>query len=139
MKKKPVTVPKKKEIIKELNQRSNNMGVKSTVELTRKEALKLIRDNDIVIENLSQDWVTLKEKYNYTCVCCLRSEADIKLSEDHIVPVSKNGSDKIENIQPLCKSCNSSKNKHHSTDYRSTFHQRYAEKLLLESEFFNVS
>ena len=55
------------------------------------------------------EWETLKAQYNWTCPACKKKESETTLSEDHIVPLSKGGSNNIENIQPLCRSCNSKK------------------------------
>ena len=57
----------------------------------------------------ANEWNELKQNCNYTCNMCNTKEPDIKLTRDHIITVSKGGSDSIENIQPLCGSCNSKK------------------------------
>lgn len=63
------------------------------------------------------EWRALKEFYSYTCLDCGRREPEIKLSPDHVLPLAVGGADSIDNIQPLCGSCNSRKGKKH-IDYR---------------------
>lgn len=52
------------------------------------------------------EWQNLKAQYDHTCPGCGKSEPTIKLTQDHIIPLSRGGSDNIENIQPLCLTCN---------------------------------
>lgn len=64
-----------------------------------------------------KEWETLKKQYNFTCPCCKKSEPEIKLTIDHIIPISKGGLNTIENLQPLCLKCNCKKNNRHNTKY----------------------
>jgi len=64
----------------------------------------------------SGEWKELCEKYSHTCLCCKQAR---KLEADHVVPISKGGMNTIDNIQPLCRSCNARKN-NKTIDYRLT-------------------
>ena len=56
-----------------------------------------------------RQWEELKASYGYRCLACGKSEPDIQLCADHVIPVAEGGSSDITNIQPLCKPCNSRK------------------------------
>ncbi|WP_164494826.1 HNH endonuclease [Streptomyces sp. ADI96-15] len=60
------------------------------------------------------EWIALRDSYG-CCLKCLRT--DVPLEPDHVVPLVHGGRDHIDNIQPLCRSCNSSK-RAKGTDYR---------------------
>jgi len=57
------------------------------------------------------------EKYGNQCLMCGRN--DIPLTADHVIPLGPPYTDQIDNIQPLCLSCNSKKGTK-TTDYRNS-------------------
>lgn len=65
----------------------------------------------------NQEWENLKKQYNFACLRCGKNEPEIKLTPDHVKPLKQGGENIIDNIQPLCHSCNSSKGAKY-IDYR---------------------
>lgn len=78
------------------------------LERTRKRRALIKEFNLNNVENYftTNDWEEIKVHYNHTCLKCFMYEPLIKLVPDHIVPLSKNGDNTKENIQPLCEHCN---------------------------------
>lgn len=69
----------------------------------------------------NKEWDELKASTGNRCIICGVGETELlakhgkhfsKLTRDHIFPLSLGGTDCIENIQPLCVSCNARKHKH---------------------------
>jgi HNH endonuclease len=57
------------------------------------------------------EWKAMKARYEHRCLMCKRQEPEIRLTVDHIVPISEGGDNTIGNLQPLCRSCNSKKHR----------------------------
>lgn len=70
------------------------------------------------LEEQNDGWgrkrILLIEKYPFCSLCGARPSKnnDVELDIDHIVPISKGGSDDIENLQVLCHRCNRAKGNH---------------------------
>lgn len=52
------------------------------------------------------EWRALLDKYEHRCLWCGASR---NLCADHVIPLSQGGGNTIDNIQPLCATCNQRK------------------------------
>lgn len=76
-----------------------------------------------------QDWKEIKKKYKNACPACGRKEPEVKLTVDHIIPLSKGGKHDKSNIQPLCLNCNSRKH-----TYTCKWNQKGQLEFILETQ-----
>lgn len=65
----------------------------------------------------AHEWKAIKNRYANCCLACHKAEPAISLEPDHVVPLSRGGKGTIDNIQPLCRSCNARKHAR-TIDYR---------------------
>ena len=63
-----------------------------------------------------EEWLEMLNAYGFSCLACGCKPIG-RPCKDHIVPIYKGGSDSIQNIQPMCRECNSSKGPN-SRDFR---------------------
>jgi 5-methylcytosine-specific restriction endonuclease McrA len=101
---------------KALSRLSRKRNILTILQCNRRRML--VKKGVIGFHN-SDQWENLKSLNDYRCVSCKIDEIALqakwgkswlsKLTKDHIIPLSKGGTDYIENIQPLCVSCNSMK------------------------------
>lgn len=75
-----------------------------------------------------QEWSEMKIFFENTCVKCYGGSGLLNVERDHIIPIYQNGSDGIDNIQPLCARCNASKGPD-NFDYRPEAAKRLKKKL----------
>jgi 5-methylcytosine-specific restriction endonuclease McrA len=52
-------------------------------------------------------WLEILVEFGHKCVYC--GHSDVKLTMDHVIPISKGGLHTKDNIVPACRSCNSKK------------------------------
>lgn len=82
-------------------------------------ASRRAKENGAIGGHTVREWIDLCAKFSNRCVCCgIHGET---LTRDHVIPITRQGATHyIENIQPLCRSCNSKKGNRLIVDYRAT-------------------
>src|SRR3990167_3027220 len=61
----------------------------------------------VVCDLTRQEWLLIKNAYDNCCAYC--GKVMERLTQDHIIPLSKLGPHSAKNIVPACRSCNSKK------------------------------
>jgi hypothetical protein len=92
------------------NWREKNRDKTKNYEQVRRARLAEVR-SDLTIE----EWEAVLDFYGHRCLCC--GKENVKLTIDHVLPISMGGTHTVDNVQPLCGPCNSRKHANH-IDYR---------------------
>ena len=61
------------------------------------------------------EWELKLKEYDYRCAYC---KGKVKLTTDHVIPITRGGANFISNIVPACKSCNSQKGDKTAEEFR---------------------
>lgn len=93
-----------------------NKWGKELCQINSNKRSERLRDARAKGTHSNEDWIEIV-KYFGECVKCGSTD---KLVKDHIIPIYQGGSDGLDNLQPLCAKCNSSKGPD-NTDYRISF------------------
>ena len=112
--------------IKQLKKLIDNKGFWNINYLCDKKSISLMKEYLTICENEIKYKKSYQYKREQACLYtsgpairkkvfkrdgrkCVKCGTSKNLTLDHIIPVSKNGKNKLENMQVLCRSCNSSK------------------------------
>ncbi|CEP79292.1 HNH endonuclease [[Clostridium] sordellii] len=107
---------------------------------------EIIRQNKVITEQrrrkqakkvkstfTRKDWKECKEFFNGVCAYCGKKLTS--LTQDHFIPLSKEGAYTKENILPACRTCNSSK---HNFDFYEWYvnYEHYSEERIKKIESY---
>lgn len=84
-------------------------AIKHKDKINHHKHLRRMRERNVEGSHTTKEWWKIKNIFDFTCPSCFKQEPEIILTKDHIVPLIRGGTDNDDNLQPLCRSCNSRK------------------------------
>lgn len=93
-------IPAKAEIAKYCSVTCRRIGVGRKLAKPIKEMNRRVRKKSAEGHFTEEEWKLLKRQYHHRCPSCGKSEPQIVLTIDHVIPLTKGGTNWIWNIQP---------------------------------------
>jgi 5-methylcytosine-specific restriction endonuclease McrA len=78
----------------------------------------------------------LLEKFDYKCIYC--GKKNIPLEVEHIIPKSRGGSNRVDNLTISCHDCNQEKDNQTAEEFGCPNVQKQAKKTLKSTAFMNI-
>ena len=91
----------------------------------RQERMKKAKEKG---RHSKEEWYEMLVFFNHRCCKCFKSKDNVFIVKDHVVSISEGGSDGIDNLQPLCWTCNTNKSSD-SKDYRNLLAEHLKKRL----------
>jgi 5-methylcytosine-specific restriction endonuclease McrA len=85
-------------------------------DIAKVKARRALRLGAPINDFTSEQWEIVKQLYRMRCAYCHKKK---KLTQDHIIPLSKGGSHTLSNIAPACITCNSRKRDREAPTYQT--------------------
>jgi 5-methylcytosine-specific restriction endonuclease McrA len=79
---------------------------KNPKRISHLKSIRYAREKGAIGSHTLEMWENLKIEFDNKCAFCRKKT---NLTKDHIIPLSEGGTNFIDNIQPLCRNCNSRK------------------------------
>lgn len=86
--------------------RCNNCEFYEPLENGKEIKLKINNNRNKIPNNIRHE---VFKRDNFKCIECGATNKEKTLHTDHITPISKGGTDELDNLQTLCETCNLSK------------------------------
>lgn len=128
--------PKRKEDLRKNATKQRKAGKQREWRRNNKDKIReynLYRDMNKKHEITEKEWEVCKSYFSHSCAYCGITEDDAKAEQGqylHMEHAMNNGSDKIDNCIPSCKSCNSHKWKHDYIDWYTEGNPKYDQERM---------